>query len=80
MDTVANLLIALVNAENVGKERFAVPYSRYKERLANLLLEHGVVRKVRAQRTVRPKLIITLTGGSGRTARSSSRWACKSSA
>lgn len=60
MDTVADLLTCLVNAQRVSKERFAVPYSRYKEQLVNLLREKGVVRAVRVQRTARPKLVVTL--------------------
>ncbi|MBI4022351.1 MAG: 30S ribosomal protein S8 [Candidatus Andersenbacteria bacterium] len=66
MDTVADLLTGLVNAQRVGKERFAVPYSRYKEQLVNLLRERGVVRAVRAQRTARPKLVVTLAANKDR--------------
>lgn len=60
MDTVANLLTTLVNAQRVGKERVAVPHSQLKEQLVKLLQEKGAVRSVRVQGTHKPKLVVTL--------------------
>jgi small subunit ribosomal protein S8 len=65
MDTVADMLNTLVNAQRVGKERIAVPYSRFKEQLVRLLQEKGTVADVRVQSTVKPKLIITLAYDDG---------------
>lgn len=60
MDTVADMLNTLVNAQRVGKERIAVPHSRFKEQLVQLLQAKGLVASVRVQKTAKPKLIITL--------------------
>jgi small subunit ribosomal protein S8 len=65
MDTVADMLNGLVNAQQVGKERFAVPHSRFKEQLARLLQEKGIVADVRVQSGPHPKLIITLAYDAG---------------
>ena len=60
MDTVADMLNTLVNAQRGGKERIAVPYSRFKEQLVQLLHERGLVAGVRVQKAAKPKLVITL--------------------
>jgi len=60
MDTVANMFTTLINAQRVGRERVAVPHSRFKEQLAHLLRDKGVVSRVRLQEGVKPKLVITL--------------------
>ena len=60
MDTVGDMLNTLVNAQRVGKERMAVPHSRFKEQLARLLQEKGIVADVRVQSETKPKLVITL--------------------
>lgn len=60
MDTVADMLNTLVNAQRVGKERIAVPHSRFKEQLVRLLHERGLVAAVRVQEAAKSKLIITL--------------------
>ncbi len=61
MDTIANMLITIVNAQAVGKQRVAVPYSQFKESLAHTLREHGRLAAVRVQEGQRAKLILTLT-------------------
>ena len=65
MDTVGDMLNTLVNAQRVGKERIAVPHSRFKEQLARLLQEKGIVSDVRVQSETKPKLVITLAYDAG---------------
>ena len=60
MDAIGNMLVALLNAQRVGKSRVAVPYSRFKEQLAALLQEKGLIATTRVQEGVRPQLILTL--------------------
>jgi small subunit ribosomal protein S8 len=60
MDTIANMLTTLINAQRVRKQRVVVPYSRYKENLARLLQEKGYVADLRVQDGPQPKIIITL--------------------
>lgn len=60
MDPVADMLTTLVTAQRVGKERVAVPYSRFKEQLAGLLQKKEAVAAARVQEGSRPKLVITL--------------------
>src|SRR3989344_3502755 len=60
MDTIGDMLTKLLNAQRVGKERVAVPYSRFKEQLALLLQAQGVVASVRVQEGGVAKLIVTL--------------------
>ena len=65
MDTVGNMLTAIVNAQRVNKERVAVPHSVFSERLARLLQEEGLVAKSRVQEGIRKRLIITLLYDNG---------------
>jgi small subunit ribosomal protein S8 len=60
MDSIANMLTALLNAQRVGKTRVAVPYSSFKEQLAALLQSKGLVSSIRVQEGVRPQIIMTL--------------------
>lgn len=60
MDTVANMLTALVNAQRVGKKRVALPYSRFQKSLLEFLQQQGLVAKVRVQESPRAKLVVTL--------------------
>lgn len=66
MDTVANMLTILVNAQRVGKERVAIPHTRFKEQLANILKAKGAIARVRVQGETKPRLIITLSYKGGR--------------
>lgn len=61
MDTIANMLNSIINAQRVKKQRAAVDYSRFKESLARLLQERGWIADFRMQEGPRPKLIFTLT-------------------
>jgi small subunit ribosomal protein S8 len=63
MDTVANMLTAIVNAQRVKKERVAVPYSRLNEKLATLLADQKRVATFRVQEGEKAKLVITLKYG-----------------
>lgn len=60
MDTIANMLVALVNAQKVGKERVVVPYSQLKESLVSVMQKKGVVLKFKIKDGVKPKLVVTL--------------------
>lgn len=60
MDAIANMLTSLLNAQRVGKTRVAVPYSRFKEQLANLLSDKGLVAAYRVQEGVKAQVILTL--------------------
>jgi small subunit ribosomal protein S8 len=60
MDPIANMLTTLSNAQQVGKKRAAIPYSRFKKDLLDLLQNEGMVAKVRVQESPRAKLVVTL--------------------
>lgn len=60
MDTVAIMITSLVNAQRVHKARVAVPYSGFRERIARLLQERGLIADMRVQEGPRPKLLMTL--------------------
>lgn len=60
MDTTANMLTALVNAQRVGKERAALPYSKFSEQLLQLLQDKGMIASYRVQEGPISKLIVTL--------------------
>lgn len=60
MDTIANMLTTIINAQRVGKQRVALPYSKFKESLAELLQSKGLVAAVRVQEGPRAKLVVTL--------------------
>lgn len=60
MDTVANTLNTLVNAQRVGKKRVAVPYSNFSKALLDFLVQKERVAHVRVQKSPRSKLVVTL--------------------
>lgn len=60
MDTVANMLTTIVNAQRVNKERVMLPYSRLSEKLAELLAEQKRIATFRVQEGQPAKLVITL--------------------
>ncbi len=60
MDVIANMLNIIVNAQQVGKERVAVPYSSNKQRLAGFLQAKKMIAKVRVQEGGIKKLVLTL--------------------
>ncbi len=60
MDSIANMLTSILNAQRVGKTRVAIPYSRFKEQLATLLQERGLIATMRVQDGARAQLILTL--------------------
>ncbi len=69
MDTIANMLTTILNAQKVNKKRVAVPYSRFKESLARLLQDKGLIASFRLQEGPLPKLIISLAYNNGGQAR-----------
>jgi len=63
MDTVADMLTSIINAQRVHKPRVAVPYSRFKESLARLLIDKELLAAARVQEGTRAKLVLTLKYG-----------------
>lgn len=49
MDTISNMIIALKNAGNAGRERVSVPYSRLKHSIAEVLKKEGFVKSVEVE-------------------------------
>lgn len=47
MDTIANMLISLVNASRAGKQRVKVPHSRFSKALADFLQQKELVAQVK---------------------------------
>lgn len=66
MDTVANMLTALVNAQRVKKERVAVPHSQFTQRLLAVLKDHGRIADFRVQEGPQAKVVVTLAYRSGK--------------
>jgi small subunit ribosomal protein S8 len=60
MDTIGNMLTSIINGQRVGKTRVVVPYSQYKESLAQFLHAKGLLGNVRKQSGTLDKLVITL--------------------
>ncbi len=60
MDSVADMLTSILNAQRVRKARVAVPYSNFKKDLLEFLRDKGVVAKIKVQDSPRNKLIVTL--------------------
>ena len=60
MDIIANMLNTIVNAQQVGKNRVAVPYSSFKQQLASFLQAKKMIAKVRVQEGDIKKLVLTL--------------------
>lgn len=60
MDTIANMLTTILNAQRARKQRVAVPFSRFAESLANLMKQRGLLGDVRVQEGPVSKLILSL--------------------
>jgi len=60
MDSIANMLTSLMNAQRLRKARVVVPYSRFKEELAKLLQHKGLVATIRVQDGSPKQLMVTL--------------------
>ena len=60
MDTVANMLTTLINAQRVNKVRVAVPYAKMQESLLKFLKEKKRIASMRVQEGEKPKLVVTL--------------------
>jgi|SRR3989344_1906495 len=46
MDTVSNMIIAIKNASESSKEFAVVPYSKFRQEIANCLLKQGYLKSV----------------------------------
>lgn len=60
MDTVSNMLVALVNAQQVGKPRVLVPYSHFNKDLLDVFQKQGFIAGVREEGEIKKKLMVTL--------------------
>ena len=60
MDTIANMLTTLVNAQRVHKDRVSVPYSRTTERILNVLQDRRRIASLRFQEGTPGKFIVSL--------------------
>lgn len=60
MDPVADMLTSLINAQRAGKKRVAVPHSKFKKQLLEMLVQKGIISHVRVQESPRSKLVVTL--------------------
>ena len=63
MDTIADMLTTIINAQRVHKQRVIVPYSRFKATLARLLQTKGLLAQVRVKEGTRAQLVLTLAYG-----------------
>lgn len=59
------MLTSLVNGQRAGKKRVAVPYSRFKKELLDMMVGKGVVSHVRLQDSPKAKLVVTLAYNDG---------------
>lgn len=59
------MLVSLVNAQRVGKERVAIPHSKFSESLLRVFQDKGLISSFRVQDGPQPKLIITLAYSAG---------------
>ena len=60
MDTIANLLTSLLNAQNVGKARVAVPASKQAQRILEVLKHRERIADMRLTEGTPAQLIVTL--------------------
>ena len=60
MDTVANLLNSVINAQRVEKKHVVVPYSRFSKELLDFLAKKEMIGKVRVQDSPIKKLVVSL--------------------
>lgn len=60
MDTIGDMLTAIINAQRVGKKRVVMPYSQFKLKLAELLQQKKMLAKVRAEEGEKATLVLTL--------------------
>lgn len=60
MDPIGDLFTTLINAQRVGKKRVALPYSRFKEQILELLKSKNMIGSVRLQDSPLAKLVVSL--------------------
>lgn len=65
MDTIANMLTSILNAQRVRKDRVAIPYSKKSESLGRVLQEKGLLSSLRIQEGPQSKIIMTLSYDEG---------------
>ena len=57
MDSIANMIINIKNTGNAGKDFIAVPHSKLKEAIANVLLKEGYVKSVSKKKRLNNKIL-----------------------
>ena len=57
MDSIANMIIGIKNAGNAGKESVALPYSKLKEAIANVLLKENYIKSVSKKKRLNNKML-----------------------
>lgn len=60
MDSVANILTILLNGQRVGKERVAVPFSKFAKNFLEFLKKENLIGDVRVQESPIAKLVVSL--------------------
>jgi small subunit ribosomal protein S8 len=60
MDPIGDMFTTLINAQRVGKKRVALPYSRFKEQILELLKARQIIGSVRLQDAPIAKLVVAL--------------------
>lgn len=59
-DPIADMLTRIRNASNVHKKEVAVPYSKLKMAIANILVKNGYLDKAEEVKENHPQIILTL--------------------
>jgi small subunit ribosomal protein S8 len=59
-DPIADMLTRIRNAQARSKPAVAMPHSKLKEAIANVLLESGFIAKIQVEDGVKKSLVITL--------------------
>ncbi len=61
MDPIGDLFTTLINAQRVGKQRVALPYSKFKAEILELLKAKNMIGAVRLQDSPLAKLVVSLS-------------------
>jgi len=61
MDPIANMIIGLKNAGNAGRDTVALPFSKIKENIANVLKKEGFIKSAEKKMVGgKPTLVVSL--------------------
>lgn len=67
-DPIADMLTRIRNASNVHKKEVAVPYSKLKMAIANILVKNGYLAKAEELKENHPQIVLTLKYYNGQSA------------